>query len=584
MKNLVIVLKRSVLAGLIGSGVGLTSALAAMPDRPAPVTSLDGSITATGSYLAGRHAQQTDDWPAAAEFMEQALTSDPQNIGLLRRIYLLRLGDGKMTEAVTLARQVTATEPGNHLAKLLLVADDVKAGHFEEAGRRLANLSDDGLARFVEPIMQAWVAVAKGDTAGAQAALAPMENAQGFSILHHFHAGLIAEYAGDKQAAESWYLKSLGAGAPLRIIQAVGGFFERTGKIDEAKAFYESFRDNNPDTLLLQPEMDRLNRGKKPAPIVSNPREGMAEALFDIASALNQEGAGDMALMYGRVALYLRDDLPLARMMVGDILELRSLHDDALAQYQMVKGDEALQWTARLRSATVLERMGRDPEAVGLLEAMAAERPDRSDALVELGDVHRTAERYEQATAAYGGALSRIGTLKDRHWVILYARAMTYDKLKRWEDAERDLLRANELSPDQPFLLNYLGYSWIDRGVNLERGKAMIQRAVELKPTDGYIIDSLGWALYRMGDFTGAVTNLERAVELKPLDPTINDHLGDAYWQVGREAEARFQWRRALLHAEDSELAAALNSKLENGLPRSRTAATQPASTQPVSK
>jgi len=268
--------------------------------------------------------------------------------------------------------------------------------------------------------MQAWVAVAKGDTAGAQAALAPMENAQGFSILHHFHAGLIAEYAGDKQAAESWYLKSLGAGAPLRIIQAVGGFFERTGKIDEAKAFYESFRDNNPDTLLLQPEMDRLNRGKKPAPIVSNPREGMAEALFDIASALNQEGAGDMALMYGRVALYLRDDLPLARMMVGDILEQRSLHDDALAQYQMVKGDEALQWTARLRSATVLERMGRDPEAVSLLEAMAAERPDRSDALVELGDVHRAAERYEQATAAYGGALSRIGTLKDRHWVILY--------------------------------------------------------------------------------------------------------------------------------------------------------------------
>ena len=222
--------------------------------------------------------------------------------------------------------------------------------------------------------------------------------------------------------------------------------------------------------------------------------------------------------------------------------------------------------------------MGRGEEAASLLDAMAAERPDRSDALVELGDVHRGAERYEQAIAAYGDALTRIGTPQARHWVILYARAMTYDKLKRWEEAERDLLRANELSPDQPLLLNYLGYSWIDRGVNLERGKAMIQRAVELKPTDGYIIDSLGWALYRMGDFPGAVTNLERAVELKPLDPTINDHLGDAYWQVGREAEARFQWRRALLHAEDGELAAAVNGKLENGLPRSRTAATQPAS------
>jgi tetratricopeptide (TPR) repeat protein len=585
MKNLVIVLKcrvvRGALAGLLGGGIGLCGAAGAWavtPDRSAPATSLDRSITATGSYLAGRHAQQTDDWPAAAEFMGQALASDPQNIGLLRRIYLLRLGDGKLAEAVELARQVTVADPGNHLAKLLLVADDVNAGRFDEAGRRLGAGSDDGLARFVEPILRAWIAVAKGDAAGAQAALAPMENAQGFSILHHFHAGLIAEYSGDPVMAESWYLKSLGTGAPLRIIQAVGGFFERTGKTDEAKAFYQSFRDSNPDTLLLQPEMDRLNRGEKPAPIVSNPREGIAEALFDIASALNQEGAGDMALMYGRIALHLRGDLPLARMMVGDILSQRGLYDDALAQYQTVGGDAALQWTARLRSASVLERMGRGDEAASLLDAMAAERPDRSDALVELGDVHRNAERYEQAIAAYGGALTRIGTPQSRHWVILYARAMTYDKLKRWEEAERDLLRANELSPDQPLLLNYLGYSWIDRGVNLERGKAMIQRAVELKPTDGYIIDSLGWALYRMGDFPGAVTNLERAVELKPLDPTINDHLGDAYWQVGREAEARFQWRRALLHAEDGELAAALNGKLENGLPRSRTAATQPAS------
>jgi tetratricopeptide (TPR) repeat protein len=581
MKNLVIVLKRSVLAGLLGSGIGMGLAVmggaawAVTPDRPMPASTLDESITATGSYLAGRHAQQTDDWPAAAEFMGRALAIDPQNTGLLRRIYLLRLGDGKMAEAVELARQVITVEPGNHLAKLLLAADDVNAGRFDDAGRRLAGASDDGLARFIEPILKAWIAVAKGDAAGAQAALAPIENAQGFSILHHFHAGLIAEYTGDPATAESWFLKSLGSGSPLRIIQAVGGFFERAGKTEEAKAFYESFRGSNPDTLLLQPELDRLSRGEKPAPIVASPRDGMAEALFDIASALNQEGAGDMALMYGRIALHMRGDLSLARMMVGDILQQRGLLADALAQYGEVKGDAALHWTARLRSASVLERMKRGEEAVGLLTAMAAERPDRSDALVELGDIHRGAERYEQAIAAYGDALTRIGTLQPRHWVILYARAMTYDKLKRWEDAERDLLRANDLSPDQAFLLNYLGYSWIDRGVNLERGKTMIQRAVELKPTDGYIIDSLGWALYRMEDFAGAVANLERAVELKPLDPTINDHLGDAYWQVGREAEARFQWRRALLHAEEDDMKSAIDGKLENGLPRNRTAASQ---------
>jgi tetratricopeptide (TPR) repeat protein len=590
MKNHVIVPKRSVFRGaLVGVAAavlaltGATSAWAVSPNGTVPETSLDGPSTATGSYLAGRHAQQTDDWPAAAEFMERALADDPRNIGLLRRIYLLRLGDGKLAEAVPLARSVSAAEPGNHLANLLLMADDVIAGRFDDAGRRLATGSDDGLARYVEPIVRAWIATARGDKAGAQAALAPMENTQGFSVLHHFHAGLIAEYSGDPANAETWYLKAMGAGAPLRIIQAVGGFFERNGKTDEARAIYGSFRDNNPDTLLLQPELDRLNRGEKPAPIVADPRQGIAEALFDIASALHQEGAGEMALMYGRIALHLRGDLPLARIMVGDILEQRGRHEDALTQYRAIDGDAALYWTARLRVASVLEKMGRGDEAATLLDAMAAERTDRSDALVELGDVHRSAERYEQAIAAYSGALTRIGNLQARHWVILYARAITYDKLKRWEDVERDLLRANELSPDQPFLLNYLGYSWIDRGVNLERGKAMIQRAVELKPTDGYIIDSLGWALYRMEDFTGAVTNLERAVELKPLDPTINDHLGDAYWQVGREAEARFQWRRALLHAEDGELSATISGKLENGLPRRRTAATQPG-TQPTAK
>jgi hypothetical protein len=174
MKNLVIVLKRSVLAGLLGSGIGLAwvssagVAWAANPDRPMPVSVLDEAVTATGSYLAGRHAQQTDDWPAAAEFMGRALAIDPQNTGLLRRIYLLRLGDGKMAEAVELARQVTAVEPANHLAKLLLAADDVNAGRFDEAGRKLAGASDDGLARFVEPILRAWIAVAKGDAAGAQ--------------------------------------------------------------------------------------------------------------------------------------------------------------------------------------------------------------------------------------------------------------------------------------------------------------------------------------------------------------------------------------------------------------------------------
>ncbi|WP_158043976.1 tetratricopeptide repeat protein [Skermanella pratensis] len=581
MNTLFVALKRGFLASTI------VGALAA-GGTPAParaMTAQEGTegrlsaetlsavTTVTGSYLAGRHAQQADDWAAAAEFMARALADDPENLALLRRTYLLQLGDGRIGDAAGLARRLTAAEPGNHLAATLLAADDVIAGRFAEAQARLAGGTDDALARYVEPIMLAWIAVGRGDLPAAWAALEPMSKAQGFAVLHNFHAGLIAEHTGDAVAAESWFLKAIGAGAPLRIVQTVGGFFERAGRPEEARALYGKFIADNPGTLLLQADLDRLARGEKPAPTVSDPRQGIAEALFDIASALNQEGAGELALMYGRIAVHLRADLPLARLMIGDILAQRTRHEAALAEYAAVGGGDGLRWTARLRSAGLLEKLGRTDEAVALLDAMAAERPDRADALIELGDVQRGAERFDQAIAAYDAALSRLGEPQARHWLLYYTRAISYDKTKRWTEAERDLQRALELSPDQPLLLNYLGYSWIDRGMNLDRGRSMIERAVQLKPSDGYIIDSLGWALYRLGDFGGAVTHLERAVELKPLDPTINDHLGDAYWQVGRRAEARFQWRRALQNAEEAELARAIQGKLDNGLPRHQTAA-----------
>ncbi|EWY41193.1 hypothetical protein N825_31570 [Skermanella stibiiresistens SB22] len=572
-------LKRGLLAGTILAAAAVAPE-AATPGPLAPDPLADEAIieaaTVTGSYLAGRHAQQVDDWPAAADFMGRALASDPDNLALLRRTYLLQLGDARYDDAAALARRLVAVEPGNHLAETLLLADDIIAGRLDEARARYAGGADEGLSRYVEPIVLAWIAVARDDIADAWTALEPLANAQGFAVLHHFHAGLIADHAGDAVTAEEWYRKAVTAGAPLRIVQAVGGFFERTGKADEARALYQRFRDDNPGTLLLQPELDRLARGEKPIAIVEAPRQGIAEALFDIASALQQEGAGELALMYGRVAVHLRDDHGLAHMMLGDILAQRSRFQPALDEYAAAGRDGALAWTARLRSAGMLEKLGRADEAVTLLDAMAAEQPDRIDALVELGDVHRGAERHGQAIAAYDAALARIGPPQPRHWLIHYTRALSLDHLKRWDEAERDLQRALELAPEQPLVLNYLGYSWIDRGINLERGKAMIQRAVELRPTDGYIIDSLGWALYRMEDYPGAVTHLERAVELKPLDPTINDHLGDAYWRVGREVEARFQWRRALLHAEADDLAATIRAKLETGLPRHQTAAGLP--------
>ena len=183
-----------------------------------------------------------------------------------------------------------------------------------------------------------------------------------------------------------------------------------------------------------------------------------------------------------------------------------------------------------------------------------------------MGDLLRGKDRFAEAEAAYTRAIQRLPKVERSDWRLLYARGITYERTKRWPQAEADLLKALELEPDQPFVLNYLGYSWVDQGLNLDRAKAMLHRAVELRPDDGFIVDSLGWAYYRLGESDKAVTYLERAVELEPGDPVLNDHLGDVYWRVGRQREARFQWQRALTFKPEPDAVAAIQAKLANGL------------------
>ena len=197
---------------------------------------------------------------------------------------------------------------------------------------------------------------------------------------------------------------------------------------------------------------------------------------------------------------------------------------------------------------------------------MVQEESARADVLVNLGDILRSKKRFGESVKAYDRAISRIGAMEKRHWTLLYSRGIALERSKQWGRAEKDFLAALELNPDQPYVLNYLGYSWVDQGIKLDRARTMIERAVELRPNDGYIVDSLGWALFRIREFPGAVRHLERAVELRPQDPTINDHLGDSYWRVGRRVEARFQWRRALSLDPDPDQSARIREKVKSGL------------------
>jgi Flp pilus assembly protein TadD len=373
--------------------------------------------------------------------------------------------------------------------------------------------------------------------------------------------------------AGALYERALGATKrpSLRLIVALGSFYQRTGKEDDARRLFTDFLEDSGNSVIAGAALADLDAGKDLPRLVASATDGMAEALFNVASALYQENVTQTALVYGRLALYLKPDFPPNQLLVANILEVNRRREEAIAEYRRIEKDSPLSWNARLAVARNLDDLDRADQAVELLEAMAGERPKRTDALIALGDLHRAQEKYGQAVDAYDRAFARIENEAERNWGLFYARGIALERSKQWGRAEADFLRALELQPNQPYVLNYLGYSWVEQGINLDKAKKMLETATKLRRDDGYIIDSLGWALYRTGEYPDAVRHLERAVELRPHDTTINDHLGDAYWRVGRTHEARFQWRRALSLDPAPERVPEIEGKIERGLGAAET-------------
>jgi Flp pilus assembly protein TadD len=349
-------------------------------------------------------------------------------------------------------------------------------------------------------------------------------------------------------------------------VELAGNFYERHERSEEARRLYERLAGNEQGAVIVSGALARIKRGEIPARIIASPRDGLAEALFDLASVLDQPQTLDASLIYARLALDLKAKFPLAQLLVAEIDEDQQRTAASLAEYRSVDPNSPLSWTARLHAANALDALDRTDEAAQELRRMAAERPQDPEPLVELGDIFRGRNRFDDAVTAYDAAIARVHKVEARDWRLFYSRGAALERAGHWARAESDLERALQLQPDQPLVLNYLGYSWIDRGEHLKKGLSMVRRAVELQPNDGYIVDSLGWAYYRLGDFLHATQFLERAIELLPEDPTINDHLGDAYWQDGRTLEARYQWRRALQFKPEADEAKTIETKLAHGL------------------
>jgi tetratricopeptide (TPR) repeat protein len=322
-----------------------------------------------------------------------------------------------------------------------------------------------------------------------------------------------------------------------------------------------------PDQPVLEDALAELEAGRYLPPPFDDPAGGMADALWGIAQALHQERGGSRAVLYARLALFLEPDLAEATLLIGDVFTEQANYEAAIATYAMIDDASPISYAGKLRTADALHEMGRKEQAFELLERQAAADPKRIQALVQLGNLLRRDEDYARAENAYTRAVERLGTPEREAWSLFYARGIAYERIKQWPEAEADFLKALELEPEQPFVLNYLGYSWVDQSVRLDEARGMLDRAVAARPNDGFIVDSMGWVHYRLGEYAQAVASLERAVELEPGDPVINDHLGDAYWRVGRQREARYQWQRALTLEPDAEQIEAIGRKLESGLP-----------------
>jgi tetratricopeptide (TPR) repeat protein len=301
--------------------------------------------------------------------------------------------------------------------------------------------------------------------------------------------------------------------------------------------------------------------------LIRTPQEGAAEVLYGLGAALGRRGGEDLGLIYLQLALYLAPNHALALTSLADLYESLKKPELAIKTYHRIAANSPLHRNARIQIALDLDSLNKNEEAIAELKEIVAANPTDREAILALGNVLRGHKKFAECADVYSKVIAMITKAEKANWVIYYFRGICYERSKQWPKAEADLKQALKLFPEQPLVLNYLGYSWVDQGINLDEGMGMIRRAVAQRADDGYIVDSLGWAYFRLGKFADAVKHLERAVELKPEDPTINDHLGDAYWKVGRFLEARFQWAHARDLKPDPEDLIKIEQKLKSGLP-----------------
>jgi tetratricopeptide (TPR) repeat protein len=532
------------------------------PAPKAAVADDTAGRSAYGLFLSGEAALADGHSSEAQDFFARAREKGGDPGLLTERGFSASLLAGDISRAAALAPTTGAPDSMERLGRLVRAVEAMAKDDGKTAKTLLA-VDDFGFPhRSAAALLRPWAAAEAGDMEGAVV----LPEGRGDRLVDYFGKlgrAQIFERAKRFDEAETDF-KAITAGdspPPLTVL-AYGAFLERRGKTAEALALYDTALANQPaggaDGLTAARARAAAGKPPPPAPTL---KEGAAEALLAPAATMQAAKQNQLALAYLRLALRLDPHRDEAWVMLGDVKMEEGDIAAAREAYSQPKPDSTQSLPARTKLAWSYQS-DKNPEMALKLARETAQSGD-PEARLALGDLLRVNERYDEAAVLLTGLINEE---KTPDWRLLYARGVSYERLNRWPEAERDLQAALKARPDDPEIQNYLGYSWIDRGINVKEGMALVEKAVASNPKSGAMTDSLGWAYYRLGDYKKAVGLLEAAVEMEAGEPEINDHLGDAYWRVGRRDEARFQWRRVLTLDPPEKLKAAAEGKLATGL------------------
>lgn len=521
----------------------------------------------SGSYLAARQAGVDGNYAAASEYFQNALLSDPSNLTLLEQALTASLGTGQIDSAAEMARTLIDAGGESQAANIAMMAQSAKdqdwGAVFDqlEAGHEVGPLLDG--------LVQSWAYVGQGQMERALESFDEVADTPGMRAFGQHHKALALTIMGDLEAADAIYSLPPDQGlTPTRgTVLAHLQILCRLGAFDRAEQLVSRvFASDTAPAVVAIREAIQEQRVPPLDSMVSTPSHGIAFAFQGLAEVLQGEASASYLLLYTQAARFIAPQDAHMHLATARLLNDLEQYETAARTFAQVAMDHDAYQSAEMGRADALRRAGRLDQAVEVLSQLARSQPEQPMAYASLGDLYRQQRDFDNAHLAYDAALNGFSADAPIRWWLLYSRGITSERLDQWDDAESDFRAALALNPENPSVLNYLGYSLVDRGLKYDEALGMIEIAAQLRPNNGAIIDSLAWVYHKLGRHEEAVTPMERAAELEPNDPIISDHLGDIYWMVGRETEAKFQWRRALSFGPEEDEAERIRRKLEIGL------------------